>query len=76
MEYFLEVVGTPFQDVSSWRSWSSGLNATDRLKFCLHSVSILKSLIPEEQKFTGWVVIRTSLSFFSVSRGFVIVSPT
>jgi len=52
--YFLEVMGTPFQDVSSWRSWSSGLNAADRLKFCLHSVSILKSLIPEEQKLTGW----------------------
>ena len=45
--------GSSFPDVSSWRSWSAGLNAADRLRFCLHSLHLLKGFIPEA-RCTNW----------------------
>jgi len=52
--FFQSACGSSFPDVSSWRAWSSGLNAADRLRFCLHSLSILKRFVPEEQRCTAW----------------------
>jgi len=46
-EYF-KAQGDSFPDTSSWQAWGSRLNAYDRLRFCLHSRAILRSLIPRQ----------------------------